>query len=112
MVDGATLSTSHVIRIFNNVQEDNMQSEDDLDDILMDFNEFCEALCAVACFKYADPYVALEQRIEVFFLQHMIKGFSEQEVKKFLAMQRQKKAKAMAKSASKRQSHAQNPVAR
>ena len=52
IVDGKTLTTKNVLKIFNNVQEDGdpVEGEDDLEDMEMSYSEFLEALAAVASF--------------------------------------------------------------
>ena len=73
IVDGKTLTTKNVLKIFNNVQEDGdpVEGEDDLMDMEMSYSEFLEALAAVASFCNPDPYIAFEQRLEIFLLVRM-----------------------------------------
>ena len=47
------------------------------------YNEFLEALCAIACFFAPDPYVCLEQRLEVFFLTKVVDHVTPSLLRKF-----------------------------
>ena len=76
IVDGKTVTTKNVLKIFNNVQEDGdpAEGEDDWEDMEMSYPEFLEALAAVASFCNPDPYIAFEQRLEFFLLIRMVGG--------------------------------------
>lgn len=69
-------------RVFRNVQaggDDPNQEGSEIgggDDSLI-YLEFLEAIAAVACFKYVNPYVPLATRIEQFFREHVYDGASK-----------------------------------
>ena len=98
-----TFPAKSILKIFNNVQDDSdplqiIEGEDDdecPEDAMMTYSEFLEALAAIASYVLPDPYVCLEQRLEVFFLTRVVDHITPKMLRNHMA--RQKKAAALAK---------------
>ena len=91
-----------VVKIFNCVQDEGEPvpegGDDDDDDECpedceMTYSEFLEALAAVACFYQPDPYICLEQRLEVFFLTKILDHITPRMVRTFKQREAQKLAR-------------------
>ena len=65
--------------LFQNVQNDDtaFEDEDELD-AEVDYDEFKEAIAAIACVVMPNPYFAFEQRIETFLLTRLFVGEKKQ----------------------------------
>jgi hypothetical protein len=94
-----TFPAKSILKIFNNVQDDSDpleisegdEEEDECpEDAMMTYSEFLEALAAIASYVLPDPYVCLEQRLEVFFLTRVVDHISPKMLRAHMA--RQKKA--------------------
>ena len=78
-----------VVKIFNCVQDEGEpipegEDEDECpEDCEMTYQEFLEALAAVACFHQPDPYVCLEQRLEIFFLTSVVDHITSKMVRQY-----------------------------
>ena len=90
-VVGSHFPVKQIIKIFNNVQNncapvdegDEMGDGECPADCEMTYDEFLEALCAVACFSVPDPYICLEQRLEFFLLTKIIDHVTPTMLRKF-----------------------------
>ena len=72
-----------VMSVFQNVQNDDTAfADDDELDAEVDFSEFQEAVVAIACIMYPDPYTPLEQRIEMLLLRSLLKNENKGKKKK------------------------------
>ena len=59
--------------VFQNVQNDDTAfADDDGMDAEVDFSEFQEAVAAIACIMFPDPYSPMEQRIESLVLRNLL----------------------------------------
>ena len=61
------------------------------EDCEMTYAEFLEALAAVSCFYKPDPYICLEQRLEVFFLTNVVDHITPKMIRQFKQRQTRKK---------------------
>ena len=62
-----------VLSVFQNVQNDDTAfADDDGMDAEVDFSEFQEAVAAIACIMFPDPYSPVEQRIESLVLRNLL----------------------------------------
>ena len=96
-VVNSQLPAKKIMKIFNCVQNNSDNNvgggDDDIDDddddetadCEMTFDEFLESLAAVACFYMPDPYICLEQRVEVFFLTKVIDHITPSMLRQFKA---------------------------
>ena len=104
-----TFPAKKVLKIFNCVQDDpggdveagggegEEEEGDDVaagEDAIMTYPEFLEALGAVGCFISPDPYVCLEQRLEVFFLTRIVDHITPKMVRKHKAAAEKKRRRA------------------
>jgi hypothetical protein len=72
-----------IMSVFQNVQNDDTAfADDDEMDAEVDFSEFQEAVVAIACFVYPDPYTPLEQRIEMLLLRSLLQNENKGKKKK------------------------------
>ncbi len=72
-----------VMAVFQNVQNDDTAfADDDEMDAEVDFDEFKEAVAAIACIVYPDPYTPMEQRIEMLLLRSLLRNEKKKKKKK------------------------------
>lgn len=72
-----------VMSVFQNVQNDDTAfADDDSMDAEVDFTEFQEAVAAIACIMFPDPYSPMEQRIEMLLLRNLLKNENKDSKKK------------------------------
>jgi hypothetical protein len=73
----SSLSNKMVLGIFNNVQsEGDALNENDLESLEMDYGEFTEAIIAIAAWKMPSPFLAFDQRVDMFLSNVLFKGGS------------------------------------
>ena len=71
----SSLSNKMVLGIFNNVQsEGDALNENDLESLEMDYSEFTEAIIAIAAWKMPSPFLAFDQRVDMFLSNVLFKG--------------------------------------
>jgi hypothetical protein len=69
--------------VFQNVQNDDTAfADDDEMDAEVDFSEFQEAVAAIACIVYPDPYTPMEQRIEMLLLRSLLQNEKKKKKKR------------------------------
>mmetsp|Transcript_3756 Transcript_3756/g.13461 ORF Transcript_3756/g.13461 Transcript_3756/m.13461 type:complete len:959 (+) Transcript_3756:729-3605(+) len=72
------LTVNVIINIFIYVQDDSSAKDEQPyltsgdDEREMDYIEFREALCGIACYKILDPYLTLAQKLETLVVNHML----------------------------------------